>query len=137
VVVVPDQPDAGLNPALRHGAAAAGGGPVAAVSADLPTLTATALEAVLAAAERLPRGVVADQAGTGTTVLTASSAAELVPRFGATSFRAHREDGAVDLTPFAADSVRRDVDTLAELRDAVRIGVGAATNALVARLASS
>jgi 2-phospho-L-lactate guanylyltransferase len=134
VVVVPDEPDAGLNPALRHGAAAAGDGRVAAVSADLPALTARALEAVLAAAESHPRCVVADQAGTGTTVLTAWSAAELVPRFGVTSFRSHRDEGAVDLTPVAPASVRRDVDTLAELREAVRLGVGAATKALVERL---
>jgi 2-phospho-L-lactate guanylyltransferase len=134
VVIVPDEPDAGLNPALRHGALAAGGSRVAALSADLPALTAVALEAVLAAAAGFSRGVVADQAGTGTTVLTASSAAELVPKFGATSFQAHRDAKAVDLTPIAAASVRRDVDTLAELRDAMRLGVGPATEALVARL---
>jgi 2-phospho-L-lactate guanylyltransferase len=134
VLVVRDEPDAGLNPALRHGAEAAGGGRTAAVSADLPALTAAALEAVLAAAEPFARGVVADQAGTGTTVLTASSAGELVPRFGATSFGAHRDEGAIDLTPVAAASVRRDVDTLEELREAVRLGVGPATSALVARL---
>jgi 2-phospho-L-lactate guanylyltransferase len=133
VTVVADAPDAGLNPALRHGAAAAGGR-IVAVSADLPALTAADLTTVLMAAARQARGVVADESGTGTTVLTAASEAEFMPSFGAASFRAHLCSGSVDLTELAAPSVRRDVDTLAELRDAVELGVGAATQRVVARL---
>jgi 2-phospho-L-lactate/phosphoenolpyruvate guanylyltransferase len=135
VTVVADAPDAGLNPALRHGAAAAAGGRIVAVSADLPALTAADLTTVLVAAGSHARGVVADESGTGTTVLTAASEAEFVPSFGAASFRAHLCNGSVDLTPFARPSVRRDVDTLAGLRDAVGMGVGEATQRVVARLA--
>jgi 2-phospho-L-lactate guanylyltransferase len=134
VRVVSDAPDAGLNPALRHGAAAAAGSRIVAVSADLPALTAADLAAVLVAAESHARGVVADESGSGTTVLTAASEAEFVPSFGAASFRAHLGNGAVDLTAHAAPSVRRDVDTLAGLREAVRLGVGEATERVVARL---
>src|SRR5437764_4062636 len=56
--VVADAPDAGLNPALTHGAlsAAAGRGPVAvaALSSDLPALRASDLDGVLAAAADQP-----------------------------------------------------------------------------------
>lgn len=134
VTVVADAPDAGLNPALRHGAAAAGGR-IVAVSADLPALTAADLTTVLLAARSHARGVVADESGAGTTVLTAASQAEFLPSFGAASFHAHLCNGAVDLTPVARPSVRRDVDTLAGLRDAVGLGVGEATQRVVARLA--
>jgi 2-phospho-L-lactate/phosphoenolpyruvate guanylyltransferase len=135
VTVVADAPDAGLNPALRHGAAVAAGSRIVAVSADLPALTAADLTTVLVAAANHARGVVADESGTGTTVLTAESQAEFVPSFGASSFSAHLRNGSIDLTPVAAPSVRRDVDTVAELRDAVDLGVGEATQRLVARLA--
>jgi 2-phospho-L-lactate guanylyltransferase len=135
VVVVADEPDAGLNPALRHGAAVAGSGRVAALSADLPALTTTDLDVVLAAAGPHLRGVVADHAGIGTTLLTAASAAQFAPSFGTESFDAHVAGGAIDLTGVAAASVRRDVDTLQGLRDAVRLGVGEATQQVLARLA--
>jgi 2-phospho-L-lactate/phosphoenolpyruvate guanylyltransferase len=135
VTIVADAPDAGLNPALRHGAAAAAGGRIVAVSADLPALTAADLTTVLVAAGSQVRGVVADESGTGTTVLTAAAEAEFVPSFGAGSFNAHLRNGAVDLTPLAAPSVRRDVDTVAGLLDAVGLGVGEATQRVVARLA--
>jgi 2-phospho-L-lactate/phosphoenolpyruvate guanylyltransferase len=134
VTVVADEPDAGLNPALRHGAMAAGGARIVAVSADLPALTASDLATVLVAAGRHSSGVVADQTGTGTTVLTAASVAAFTPAFGAESFAAHRRAGSVDLTSTAAPSVRRDVDTVEELRVAIGLGVGAATQRVVARL---
>jgi 2-phospho-L-lactate guanylyltransferase len=135
VTVVADAPDAGLNPALRHGAAAAAAGSrIVAVSADLPALTAADLTTVLLAAGRHARGVVADESGAGTTVLTAASEADFEPSFGAASFRAHLGNGSVDLTALAAPSVRRDVDTVAGLRDAVGLGVGEATQRVVAGL---
>jgi 2-phospho-L-lactate guanylyltransferase len=134
VTIVADEPDSGLNPALRHGAAAADGRRIVAVSADLPALTATDLATVLVAASRHSSGVVADQTGTGTTVLTAASAAAFAPSFGAASFAAHRRAGSVDLTAIAAPSVRRDVDTVEELRVALGLGVGEATQRVVARL---
>jgi 2-phospho-L-lactate guanylyltransferase len=134
VTIVADEPDAGLNPALRHGAMAADGRRIVAVSADLPALTASDLAAVLMAASRHGSGVVADQSGTGTTVLTATSAEVFAPAFGPASFAAHRRSGSVDLTAIAAPAVRRDVDTVEELRVAVDLGVGEATQRVVARL---
>ncbi len=127
---VPDVPDQGLNPALEHGAAAAGAAAVAALASDLPALRPEELAAALAAAEAAPRCFVPDAAGTGTTLLTAV-ATPLAPRFGPDSARAHRDGGAV---PLAGDwpGLTRDVDTAADLRAALELGVGLHTAGLLA-----
>jgi 2-phospho-L-lactate guanylyltransferase len=133
--VVPDEPGAGLNPALAHGVVAAAGlldGAVAALSADLPGLRPDDLAAVLARATMHDSATVADMAGDGTTLLTARSAQLFRPAFGANSRSAHAALGAVDLSAFAAESVRRDVDTLADLRAVARLGCGPATSELLA-----
>jgi 2-phospho-L-lactate guanylyltransferase len=146
---VPDAPEAGLNPAFAHGAAVAnhahpperansahppeggGGGAVsvAALAGDLPALRAIDLAAALLAAT--VRGYVPDAAGTGTTLLAAPAGVPLRPRFGINSAAAHAATGAV---PLLGDwpSLRRDVDTAADLYEAVRMGVGRRTSALVA-----
>lgn len=131
--VVPDLPQAGIDAALRHGAAAARaaapGAGVAAVAGDLPAVTASALDAVL---RQVPgRGVVADAAGTGTTVLAAADG-RLAPSYGAGSLARHTASGAVLVAGPAR--VRRDVDTPEDLDDAVRLGVGPHTAAVLAGL---
>src|SRR5262249_60945671 len=68
--VLPDTPDAGLNAALAYGAAAAGGGPHAALAGDLPALRGDDLAAVLRSVT--VRGYVRDADGTGTTLLAAA-----------------------------------------------------------------
>lgn len=136
-LVVADVPDAGLNPALRHGALAAdetaAGCAVAALSSDLPALQAANLDGVLRAAAAHPSCVVADADGTGTTLLTAQAAAAFAPRFGGGSRHAHMVGGAHDLTALATASLRRDVDTIDDLRAAVELGVGPATAAALRR----
>ncbi|MGY1739855.1 MULTISPECIES: 2-phospho-L-lactate guanylyltransferase [unclassified Blastococcus] len=129
---VPDEPDRGLNPALAHGARAARTAAVAALSSDLPALRPAELAAALAAAEGTARGLVADAAGTGTTLLTAR-AGDLDPRFGAGSAAAHAAGGA---RPLTGDwpGLRRDVDTAADLAEAVRLGVGRHTAGVLPRL---
>ena len=124
--VLPDTPDAGLNPALAHGAAAAGGGPLAALAGDLPALRAYDLAATLGAVT--VRGYVRDAAGTGTTLLATPAGTPLDPRFGVGSAHAHAGSGAVELA--AAESLRRDVDTAEDLAAAVRLGLGPRTAAL-------
>jgi 2-phospho-L-lactate/phosphoenolpyruvate guanylyltransferase len=124
--VLPDTPDAGLNPALAHGAAAAGGGPLAALAGDLPALRAYDLAATLRAVTI--RGYVRDAAGTGTTLLATPAGTALDPRFGPDSARSHAESGAVELA--AAGSLRRDVDTATDLAAAARLGLGPRTAAL-------
>jgi 2-phospho-L-lactate guanylyltransferase len=128
---VTDEPDRGLNPALEHGADRAGSPAVAALSSDLPALRPAELAAALAAAEAAPRCFVADAQGTGTTLLTAVGT-ELRPRFGRGSAHAHRSDGAVPLTG-DWPGLLRDVDTPADLRDALALGAGARTTELLRR----
>ena len=133
-VVVPDRPDAGLNPALVHGASAAevpAGAGVAALAADLPALRPQELRDVLAAAGDYGLVVVADAAGGGTTLLAATAADRFVPAFGAGSRARHVAAGAVDLTEAAGDSLRRDVDTLADLVAAHVLGLGPASAQVV------
>jgi 2-phospho-L-lactate guanylyltransferase len=134
--VAADDPDAGLNPALAHGAellrAEDPGLGVVTVSADLPALSPHDLAAVLQAVPTGRRAFVADSAGTGTTLLAASAPAALLPSYGAGSRARHRASGAVELPGTAA--LRRDVDTPADLREAVALGVGARTAAVAAGL---
>jgi 2-phospho-L-lactate/phosphoenolpyruvate guanylyltransferase len=129
--VVADEPDAGLNPALRHGAAYAaasyGDVGIVTVSSDLPALRPPDLDSVLLAATACPRAVVADAAGTGTVLLAAPDPADFRPAYGDRSRTAHVGDGAVDLTGIASARLRRDVDTRADLAEAITLGVGAAT----------
>jgi 2-phospho-L-lactate/phosphoenolpyruvate guanylyltransferase len=128
--VVPDLAADGLNGALRYGATIAAaefpGHGVAALSADLPALRPAELTAVLAACVA-PRSFVIDQPGTGTTLLAASAGVELDPRFGVGSALAHQASGAVPIDVPNMESVRRDVDTAADLAHAVQLGVGPAT----------
>jgi 2-phospho-L-lactate/phosphoenolpyruvate guanylyltransferase len=126
---VPDEPDDGLNPALEHGARAAGGPAVAALSSDLPALRPGELASALEAASSAGRCFVADAPGTGTTLLTAVGV-PLRPRFGRGSALAHADGGARALTGHWP-GLLRDVDTPADLRAAVGLGVGPRTAELL------
>lgn len=139
VVVVPDEPDSGLNAALRHGATFARhrrNGPVAAISADLPALDPTELGLVLAAAEAHPVSFVADVAGTGTTAYCTNGRATFAPLFGVGSADRHRQAGATPLPMPGVRSVRQDVDTEEDLDAARRLGVGPHTRSVLAQLGS-
>lgn len=131
-LVVADEPDAGLNPALRHGATqAVAAARIATVSSDLPSLRSVDLDLMLRAAEPYASAIVADAAGTGTVLYAAASAADFQPAYGERSRTAHVRAGAVDLTADANPRLRRDVDTLADLGDAWNLGVGPATRRAV------
>lgn len=134
--VTRDDPDAGLNPALTHGAellrAARPEAGVATVSADLPALTAEDLRAALSEVAAGERAFVADVAGTGTTLLAAGPGALLAPAFGSGSRAGHVASGARELR--AAAGLRRDVDTPQDLAAALKLGVGAHTAAAVRAL---
>jgi 2-phospho-L-lactate guanylyltransferase len=172
-VCIPDEPDAGLNPALEHGAAeAVRRAPdwgVAVLGSDLPALRpaelASALEAVPSGSGRggpggldlaggsgravepggldlaggsgraggpgattgravgPGRAFVADAAGTGTTLLAAGPRVALRPAYGPASAAAHAASGAVALSG-DWPSLRRDVDTAADLRVAAALTLG-------------
>ncbi|NJC14226.1 2-phospho-L-lactate guanylyltransferase [Micromonospora profundi] len=135
--VLPDQPDAGLNAAFRHGAAHAPAGWVAGLTADLPALRPTELAGALLAAQAGDDGVrrfVADAPGLGTVLLAAPPGVDLEPRFGVGSAAAHTASGALPL-PGDWPSLRRDVDTADDLAAAARLGLGPRTAALVAAAA--
>ncbi|WP_030943044.1 2-phospho-L-lactate guanylyltransferase [Streptomyces sp. NRRL S-646] len=136
--IVPDEPRGGLNAALTHGVtavrAARPASPVAALNADLPALRPLELSRVLDAAAEFPRAFLADAAAIGTTLLAATPAQELLPAFGPDSRALHRASGAVELTLGGVDSVRQDVDTGADLRAALALGVGPYTAVVSAGL---
>jgi 2-phospho-L-lactate guanylyltransferase len=108
-----------LNAAILDGLAALGpgaAGPVAVLPADLPSLTPGELSDALALAARHPLAVVADRAGTGTTLLAARTADLLRPAYGEGSFRRHLAAGAVALDIPMRSGLRRDVDRVEGLR---------------------
>lgn len=137
-VVLPEGPERGLNPALRRAARlvrhAGSAGPIGALQADLPALRPEELDAALAdalmafATGRAHHAYCADTFGIGTTLLVCAARTELRPRFGERSAAAHAATGAAPLDgPWPG--LRRDVDTVEDLRHAAAIGIGPATRA--------
>lgn len=129
---VPEPAGGGLNPAFARGAAnATDGRPVAALQADLPALASSELTAALAIASTTGvRRYAADAPGTGTVLLTAPPGVPLDPRFGVDSASAHAASGAVPLDgPWP--TLRRDVDTAADLAAAAALGLGPHTARLL------
>ncbi|WP_232835478.1 2-phospho-L-lactate guanylyltransferase [Actinocorallia populi] len=135
-LVVPEGPAPGLNEALRRGAEHAGplGLGVAALQADLPALRPAELHAVLAEAELLPRAFLPDRAGIGTVLYSARPGEVFAPAFGGASRARHLALGVPELAPGPVPSVRTDVDTLADLRAALELGVGPHTAAVAERI---
>jgi len=137
-VVVDGEPGGGLNPALAHGAAyaqrLAPAAPLAVLSADLPALRPAELARVLAAVPASGRAFLADTPGLGTTLLTCSPGTVLQPDFGGSSRARHAAGGAYEIALADVPSVRRDVDTGADLAEALALGVGGHTAAVAAVL---
>jgi len=137
-LVVPDEPRDGLNAALRHGAAHAAsrwpGSGTAALSADLPALRPGEIGQALRAASAWPSAFVADAAGDGTTLYTAAPGVAFRPAFGFGSRARHAAGGAAELGLAGLPGLRRDVDTPADLRGAVALGLGPRSAALAAEL---
>ena len=134
-----DDPGRGLNEALM--AATAGLSPetpVLAVMGDLPCLRSADLTALLSSCWEQSGGpdvgaMVTDAAGTGTTCVW-SLRGRFHPQFGLRSRARHRADGLVELSGIELHRARRDVDSVADLADALRIGVGPATTAAAVEL---
>ena len=137
-LVVPDEPRAGLNPALRHGARYAAarwpGDGMAALSADLPALRPEQIGQALRAAAGWPTAFVADAAGDGTTLYAARAGAAFRPAFGLASRARHAAGGAVELGLDGIPGLRRDVDTPSDLRGAAALGLGPHSAPLAAEL---
>ncbi|GAA0992622.1 2-phospho-L-lactate guanylyltransferase [Acrocarpospora macrocephala] len=135
-VVVPD-PDKGLNTALRAGftesVRLAPRDPVAALQADLPALRPAELARALTAAAEFDESFVPDAPGVGTTLYATGPGIPFRPRFGGESRARHLSCGAKELLLDGIDSVRRDVDTVEDLRAAAALGLGPHTAAVAAR----
>jgi 2-phospho-L-lactate guanylyltransferase len=99
----------------------------AALCADLPALDGSQLAVVLRVAAAHPTSFLADQEGDGTTLVAAASVERFVPRFGLGSRAAHLAEGAHELVEVDVPTVRRDVDTPDDLKDALALGVGSRT----------
>jgi 2-phospho-L-lactate/phosphoenolpyruvate guanylyltransferase len=141
-LVVPDVPAAGLNEALTYGAALSEATwperGRAGLAGDLPAARPEALAAALAAAARLGTAFVPDADGTGTVLYAAAPGTEFRPQFGPASRDRHLAIGAVEIGAAARETarfagLRRDVDTMEDLRLAADIGLGPRTRLLLAR----
>jgi 2-phospho-L-lactate/phosphoenolpyruvate guanylyltransferase len=139
--LIPDVPDAGLNPALEYAVrqvrAERASAAVVAVSSDLPALRGDDLDIALARGPATTPWFVPDAQGVGTTLLAAPTRMPWSPSFGPESRRAHREAGFAEIDLAGLERLRRDVDTASDLADARRLGVGPATAAVLAGLEPS
>ncbi len=105
-----------------------------ALQADLPALRSTELASALAEARRAGRAMVPDHGGDGTTALLhCTPDTPLRPAFGPASAARHAASGALVLTG-DRPGLRHDVDTVDDLVAVARIGAGAATSAMLARI---
>ncbi|KFF58661.1 hypothetical protein JF66_16895 [Cryobacterium sp. MLB-32] len=124
-----------LNAAIGQGVAAAREAcphaNVAVFTGDLPALLVSDVESALAHGMAHERSMVADAEGTGTTTLLALAGVEFQPQFGPGSRAAHEAAGHIQLNIPASASIRRDVDTPADLEVAGSLGLGRFTRALV------
>jgi 2-phospho-L-lactate/phosphoenolpyruvate guanylyltransferase len=107
---------------------------LAAVCADLPALRAEELGRALAAAEADVMSFVADQERAGTTTVVAPDLQTFRPAFGKGSRAEHLAAGAFEIDGPDLAGLRRDVDDPAELNEALRLGVGPRTSAVVTTL---
>jgi 2-phospho-L-lactate guanylyltransferase len=132
---IPDGVSDDLNSSLRLAAAEARRRwpdlVPAALLGDLPALRPGELDAALGSIEPGAPAYVADADGSGTTLYTAAYDA-FAPRFGAGSAAAHH--AVAQEVEGALPGLRRDVDDLADLRQAWQLGVGPRTHRRTASL---
>lgn len=135
------RPGSGLPAAIEDGLSGLQG-PCAVLLGDLPALRPEELNAALKQAEEtlttVPAGAgaappmvfVPDADNVGTVLLAALGPAAMRPAFGPDSARRHTESGALRLD-LDLPSLRRDVDTQADLAVATALGLGRRTWSIV------
>ena len=94
----------------------------------MPSIDVCSLASVLDDASALDRAFIADVDGHGTSLLMASSPARMFSHYGHGSASLHRSAGYVELE-HAPVCLRRDVDDLTALQEAMELGVGEFTHA--------
>lgn len=125
-------PGEGLLAAVRAGLAALGAvGPTAVLLGDLPALAPAELDDALAAAAPHDRAFVPDAEGSGTALIVARDGLPHAAAFGPDSAARHRAAGYVELSLPVESGLRRDVDTVAQLRAAASLALGPRTRALL------
>jgi 2-phospho-L-lactate/phosphoenolpyruvate guanylyltransferase len=107
---------------------------LAALCADVPALRVDELTAALETALGHHAAFVPDAAEEGTTMVAAVSVDHFLPQFGHRSREAHLAAGSHEIREIHVPTLRRDVDTPADLLDALRLGVGSRTAAVAAGL---
>ena len=128
-----EDPGTGLNPAAEVGLnLIPPDDPAAILVADLPALRPDELTRALSAAASHSLSIVCDADGLGTTTYLSRHRRDARPRFGRRSRSAHVGDGAVDLNELMVPGLRCDVDTVIDLWNAKRLGVGHHTAAALA-----
>lgn len=136
--VIPDGATDDLNASLVQAAAELvrrqPGLQLVALCADLPALRPDELARVLAAAPQDTMGFVPDSDGIGTTVVTAPDLEHFRPCFGPDSRDEHLRAGAGEIVVPDTRSLRRDVDTPADLAEALGLGIGPRTSQVTAGL---
>lgn len=123
VTVVAEEEPRGLNAAIALGMPASHA-PRAALLGDLPALRPDDLRGALDAAASVDRAVVADAEGTGSTLVTARAEVTWQSAFGVDSLARHLALGCVRLDVPEESTLRRDVDTAAQLAAASALGLG-------------
>ncbi len=128
--VLPDEGAGDLNRALGAAVRDLPSGPVAAMLGDLPSLLSSELEQALVSVQ--DNGFVADADGTGTTLVAIRERESFRSRFGIGSRVAHLALGLTEVT-LDVPTLRRDVDTAADLSIAQSLGVGPRTREVLDR----
>ena len=138
VELVPDRGQT-LDDAVSQGCAhvlAGGVSRVVVVPSDLPCLTVDALAEVVRMSDGHEHAYCPDTEGDGTGIIVSRDAVGLVTSYGPGSAAAHRAAGLIPLVAAPVEA-RRDVDTVAHLREAESLGVGRRTAAAIAELSES
>lgn len=124
-------PGMGLNGAVRAGLERAQNDARAAMLGDLPALTSHDLDRALLAATAEDRAVVPDAENSGSVLVTWRMPAAHEAHFGPDSAQRHADAGHVVLDIPATSTLRRDVDTADQMRDAHSLGLGPRTSVLL------
>jgi len=136
--LIPDGTADDLNSSLAQAAAEVHrrwpGLRIGALCADLPALRSGELTRALGEVPTDRALFVADTEGVGTTLLVAPALELFLPHFGRGSRQAHLDAGAIELELTGVHTLRRDVDTPADLAAAIKLGVGSRTSMLTAGL---